>query len=337
MSNLQNLAQYYNQASNDTLTPLQDDGKDHFGDADPKHAGFNFNPQHYIPQGQYNPNEQNNILSQLKSIRNDDKGREFKKRHDLARLDTSFNESFSNEFAISASTIDDSAIDAGTPAKSSKRERPRSHTPRPSNSFILYRREKHIEIMAQYKGVKTLNNNVISKIVANMWRQESPEVKAHFAELADEEKRAHMLKYPDYKYRPRKSVSKKSPARKGSISTPKVKTPHAHPQEVMINEIPFSNSPVNSLHRQMTGHSSIGYVLEPNGEFQPVPMLESRMIGAERTYDMMGIPQRYGSEFLQNEALLTPVDYNHSWVMGSSVNGVWDLCLDRKPFDHGQD
>ncbi|KAI8915847.1 high mobility group box domain-containing protein, partial [Gorgonomyces haynaldii] len=75
---------------------------------------------------------------------------------------------------------------------------------RPPNSFILYRREKHMEISAQYKGGKTLNNNVVSKIVANMWRQESPEVKAQYAAKAEEEKKAHMLKYPDYKYRPRK-------------------------------------------------------------------------------------------------------------------------------------
>ncbi|KAI8899577.1 high mobility group box domain-containing protein, partial [Globomyces pollinis-pini] len=75
---------------------------------------------------------------------------------------------------------------------------------RPSNSFILYRREKHVEIMAQYKGGKTLNNNVISKIVASMWKQESAETKARFASLAEQEKKAHMLKYPDYKYRPRK-------------------------------------------------------------------------------------------------------------------------------------
>ncbi|KAI8853285.1 high mobility group box domain-containing protein, partial [Chytridium lagenaria] len=75
---------------------------------------------------------------------------------------------------------------------------------RPSNSFILYRREKHAEIMSQYKGAKALNNNVISKIVATMWRQEEPDVKAKYAAKAEEEKKAHMLKYPDYKYRPRK-------------------------------------------------------------------------------------------------------------------------------------
>ncbi|KAJ3417268.1 hypothetical protein HDV05_005724 [Chytridiales sp. JEL 0842] len=94
------------------------------------------------------------------------------------------------------------------PVSKHKRERQRTHTPRPSNSFILYRREKHSEIMSTYQGAKALNNNVISKIVANMWKDELPEVKAKYAAKAEEEKRIHMLKYPDYKYRPRKSPQK---------------------------------------------------------------------------------------------------------------------------------
>ena len=122
-----------------------------------------------------------------------------------------------------------SQFEATTPITpgGSKRNRSKTHTPRPSNSFILYRREKHVEIMAQYKGGKSLNNNVISKIVANMWRSESTDVKAHFAAKAEAEKQAHLLKYPDYKYRPRKSISKSnsisksatSPTRKSSKSS----------------------------------------------------------------------------------------------------------------------
>ncbi|KAJ1562632.1 hypothetical protein HK405_009700 [Cladochytrium tenue] len=86
-----------------------------------------------------------------------------------------------------------------------RRERPRSHTPRPSNSFIIYRREKHAEIMANFHGAKNLNNNVISKIVAGLWREERPDVRAYYAARAEQEKREHMIKYPDYKYRPRKN------------------------------------------------------------------------------------------------------------------------------------
>jgi len=90
--------------------------------------------------------------------------------------------------------------------------------PRPSNSFMLYRREKHSEIIKQYQGQKALNNNVISKIVATMWKQESPEVRLKFANLAEEEKRAHMLRHPNYKYQPKK-VSKLKPQKPEGAQT----------------------------------------------------------------------------------------------------------------------
>ena len=101
-----------------------------------------------------------------------------------------------------------------------------NHTPRPPNSFILYRREKHSEIVAQHQsqGAKAMNNNMISKIVADMWRQEPPEVKAIYSAKAEVEKQVHLLKYPGYKYRPRKSTKKaagdKGNEMSGDSSTP---------------------------------------------------------------------------------------------------------------------
>ena len=118
------------------------------------------------------------------------------------------------------------------------------HTPRPPNSFIIYRREKHAEIIADSKNSNTPNNNVISKIVANMWRQESPEVKSLYSAKAEEEKRLHMIKYPDYKYKPRKSNGKKvakimgasSCRKKQKMSVEPYKIPqhtHAMPKAIM--------------------------------------------------------------------------------------------------------
>ncbi|RKO91831.1 high mobility group box domain-containing protein, partial [Blyttiomyces helicus] len=89
-----------------------------------------------------------------------------------------------------------------------RRDRPKAHAPRPSNSFILYRREQHVIITTQYKGIKAMNNNIISKIVAHMWKLEDPSVKAKYAAKAEEEKRVHQMKYPDYKYCPRKTAAK---------------------------------------------------------------------------------------------------------------------------------
>ncbi|KAJ3391378.1 hypothetical protein HDU84_006123 [Entophlyctis sp. JEL0112] len=75
---------------------------------------------------------------------------------------------------------------AAAPQKKRSRA-PYDHTPRPSNSFMIYRREKQAEILAQYRGQKALHNNTISKVVADMWRGETPEVRQQYAAKADEE------------------------------------------------------------------------------------------------------------------------------------------------------
>ncbi|TPX54661.1 hypothetical protein SeMB42_g00168 [Synchytrium endobioticum] len=93
-----------------------------------------------------------------------------------------------------------------TTKKGTKKEKPANAIPRPPNSFILYRRERHAAITADYKSAagKVLNNNVISKIVASMWQNESPEVKALYTAKAEAAKKMHREKYPNYKYQPRK-------------------------------------------------------------------------------------------------------------------------------------
>ena len=132
----------------------------------------------------------------------------------------------------------------------------RNAIPRPSNSFILYRREKHAEIMAQYKGAKALNNNVISKIVASMWKQESSEIKSFYSGKAEEEKRLHMLKYPDYKYRPRKNSSKG----KNGLS-PKPSPLSIMGQSSFSGLLPISRNPNSTLGSPMSAGSDMSYSL----------------------------------------------------------------------------
>src|SRR5438045_279799 len=42
-----------------------------------------------------------------------------------------------------------------------------------------------------------------------MWQNETEEVRAHFKTLAENEKLAHSLRFPDYQYKPRKASEKK--------------------------------------------------------------------------------------------------------------------------------
>ncbi|KAJ1927967.1 slightly ste11-like protein [Tieghemiomyces parasiticus] len=73
---------------------------------------------------------------------------------------------------------------------------------RPHNSFILYRRDKQKEIV---RDNPNLNQKFVSKKVGEMWKNESKEVKEHYARLAEIEKQEHKKRHPDYRYNPRRT------------------------------------------------------------------------------------------------------------------------------------
>ncbi|KAL9603132.1 MAG: hypothetical protein Q9219_001335 [cf. Caloplaca sp. 3 TL-2023] len=79
---------------------------------------------------------------------------------------------------------------------------PDPKVPRPRNAFILYRQHHQAHVVAQFPG---LANPDISKVIGDHWRQSPPEVKAHWKNLADEEKIRHQRQYPDYRYQPRRN------------------------------------------------------------------------------------------------------------------------------------
>ncbi len=69
--------------------------------------------------------------------------------------------------------------------------------PRPANAFIIFRRDKHFLITHH-------DYNIVSKIIAEMWRHETEEIRSLYYQKAEQEKKDHFLKFPDYKYRPHK-------------------------------------------------------------------------------------------------------------------------------------
>jgi len=91
--------------------------------------------------------------------------------------------------------------------------------PRPPNSFILYRQSLHSSTTAENPGLRNteickpgqllfprwiLTYDIPARVIADKWRNESPEVRAHFKALADELKRQHEVDHPDYQYSPRR-------------------------------------------------------------------------------------------------------------------------------------
>jgi hypothetical protein len=69
---------------------------------------------------------------------------------------------------------------------------------RPPNSFILYRREKRYDIVQ--KAEEAVSNSDVSKLAAEMWKNEKPEVKAKYIAQAAELRKSHRAKFPDFKY-----------------------------------------------------------------------------------------------------------------------------------------
>ncbi|EPX71230.1 transcription factor Ste11 [Schizosaccharomyces octosporus yFS286] len=86
-----------------------------------------------------------------------------------------------------------------------------SSVKRPLNSFMLYRRDRQLEI-------PTTNHQSISRIIGELWRNESAQVKRYYAELSALERQKHMLQNPEYKYTPKKRACRRS-KRKASTTT----------------------------------------------------------------------------------------------------------------------
>ncbi|KAF8454511.1 hypothetical protein BGX38DRAFT_1292528 [Terfezia claveryi] len=81
--------------------------------------------------------------------------------------------------------------------------------PRPRNAFILFRQHNHASVVQANPGKP---NPEISKIIGEMWRESSKETKAIWQRHADEEKRQHLARYPEYKYQPRRNGKKSTSA-----------------------------------------------------------------------------------------------------------------------------
>ena len=82
--------------------------------------------------------------------------------------------------------------------------------PRPRNSFLIYRSIKLQELqdLQAAAGRPALLMSEASKIIGKLWRQEPTEVIRYFEQQAEEEKVAHAVKYPGYKYHPRTKAEK---------------------------------------------------------------------------------------------------------------------------------
>nr|QRN45794.1 putative mating-type 1-2-1 protein [Thielaviopsis cerberus] len=85
--------------------------------------------------------------------------------------------------------------------------------PRPPNAYIIYRKEHQREVRRLQPGI---DNNDVSRILGQKWREESESVKMHYRRISEEYKARFMHVFPFYQYRPRKPAEKRQRRRRAA-------------------------------------------------------------------------------------------------------------------------
>ncbi|KAG9307451.1 hypothetical protein G9A89_017281 [Geosiphon pyriformis] len=86
-----------------------------------------------------------------------------------------------------------------------RRRKDSGHIPRPKNCFMAYREQIQHDVLKKHPG---LNNKIVSVMAAQSWNGESEDVKQHWREVAKKLKAEHQMKYPNYKFAPKKKPGK---------------------------------------------------------------------------------------------------------------------------------
>ena len=81
--------------------------------------------------------------------------------------------------------------------------------PRPANAWILYRSAK-MKVLKdpQSSGQPRRTQADISKLIAEMWKNETPEVRQFYEAMSDMKKAEHLAQYPTYRFQPMKKADK---------------------------------------------------------------------------------------------------------------------------------
>ncbi|KAF8999656.1 hypothetical protein BDQ17DRAFT_1543564 [Cyathus striatus] len=162
------------------------------------------------------------------------------------------------------------------------------HIPRPCNKFLLYRNDRRNYLRGKFNEEHpghTINEKVLSKIIAKEWHSLPDYVKDFWTAQAVVEDLNHKIKYPNYTFDPkedkngRKKATKKNPKAKTAYSTTMPKAVHPSLSNYLFTEmvVIFENSTPTAL-PPMQNQT---FASQPVGEHQwkhhahPVPVEES--------------------------------------------------------------
>ncbi|CAG8908761.1 unnamed protein product [Penicillium egyptiacum] len=133
--------------------------------------------------------------------------------------------------------------------------------PRPPNCFILYRQANHHLVKNANPGV---SNNEISRILGARWNNESPEVREQFTRLADDLKKEHAIKHPDYQYTPRRPSERKHRTPRARASCLPFVEVDSHCQE-MTDDLDAEDQLISVDDKYISELNKKGLLFGPNG------------------------------------------------------------------------
>lgn len=141
----------------------------------------------------------------------------------------------------STAAIQKSLVNKPTKQRKSRARKPK-RTPRPPNAFILYRKAKQPDVVAQNKN---LTNAEVSKVISKMWWKETEEERFQWEKRADRMKLKHMQDYPDYVYQPKKPGTKKRKSTQRNDKSNKSTSDRKNVNNVTTSSTPFLVSEKN--------------------------------------------------------------------------------------------
>jgi len=177
-----------------------------------------------------------------------------------------------------------------TPSRNTNLDSEGQRIPRPSNAFMLFRKEK----VGRYKG-RGMKQADISRILGHSWQDLSPEERQRYVDQAQQEKLAHKAAYPDWKFAPerKKRDGKANKKRNGKSSHLIDSSGDYSSSSSDINQMP--DTPAFSIHPR-TGQEGFFFFQSYNGteKITEVPLCYLDPVQNDfGTFDNTIAPQSY--------------------------------------------
>ncbi|OBA21131.1 hypothetical protein METBIDRAFT_31734 [Metschnikowia bicuspidata var. bicuspidata NRRL YB-4993] len=171
-------------------------------------------------------------------------------------------------------------------------KRDENHIPRPRNAFILFRQKHHQSVLKESTKLKT--NPDVSRELARRWKALTKDERSHWDSLADEEKRNHAIKYPNYRYKPRRHKNSKL----CEICLVKPMSTNTPPVQTFAMTQDFSQVSSNQASKLVRLPAiPLNHYQLHNQEQQPTQLFHQQMNG------QFQLPQQYPQLIPQSEAM----------------------------------